>query len=184
MLLQIERKHTMSMNGSHFSMRALHPGWSLIVCLLLGTAGCASRGDISGKVLYRGKPVPGGNVTFFPAGGKGAFNSPIQQDGSYSLTQVPAGEVTITVETESKKPAETDLKKPGPQGTSGQKSKASKYREEMEKFRQEKKPGRTPRQFPSKEQYVPIPASYQDPEKSGLTYTVTGGEQTHDIELK
>jgi hypothetical protein len=169
----------MSMNGSHFSMRALHPAWSLIVCLLLGTAGCApSKGEISGKVLYRGKPVPGGTVTFFPAGGKGAFNSSIQQDGSYSLTKVPAGEVTITVETESKKPA------PQGTGTSGPKSKVRIYREEMEKFREQKTPGRTPRQFPSKEQYVPIPASYNDPEKSGLTYTVTGGEQTHDIELK
>jgi hypothetical protein len=169
----------MSMNGSHFSMRALHPGWSLIVCLLLGTAGCASKGQIAGKVLYRGKPLPGGTVTFLPAGGKGAFNSSILQDGSYSLAQVPSGEVTITVETESKNP--------GPQGTSGQKSKARiyrMYREKMQKLMQEKTPGRTPRQFPSKEQYVPIPASYQDPEKSGLKYTVTDGTQTHDIELK
>ena len=169
----------MSMNGSHFSMRALHPGWRLIVCLLLGTAGCASKGDISGKVLYRGKPVPGGTVTFLPAGGKGAFNSSIQQDGSYSLTKVPAGEVTITVETESKKPAPQGAT----QGPSGPR-KARIYREQMEKLRQKVTPGHTPRQFPTKEQYVPIPASYQDPEKSGLTYTVTGGEQTHDIELK
>jgi hypothetical protein len=162
----------MSRNGSHFSMRGLHPGWGLIVCLLLGTAGCASKGDISGKVLYQGKPLPGGTVTFLPAGGKGAFNSSIQKDGSYSLTKVPPGEVTITVETESKKPA--------PQTTPQAAAKARRYIEKMQK----NWPGRTLSRLPSKEQYVPIPASYKDPEKSGLTYTVTGGTQTYDIELK
>ena len=29
-----------------------------------------------------------------------------------------------------------------------------------------------------------IPGMYADPESSGLTYTVTGGNQTHDIVLK
>jgi hypothetical protein len=31
--------------------------------------------------------------------------------------------------------------------------------------------------------YVPIPDRYQDPDKSGLTYTVTRGTQTHDVAL-
>jgi hypothetical protein len=35
-----------------------------------------------------------------------------------------------------------------------------------------------------KGKYVPIPENYADPEKSGLTYTVTGGPQTHEIDLK
>ena len=30
----------------------------------------------------------------------------------------------------------------------------------------------------------PIPKKYQDPEKSGLTYTVTKGSQEHDIKLE
>jgi hypothetical protein len=168
----------MSMNGSHFSMRALHPGWSLIVCLLLGTAGCASKGTISGKVLYRGKPLPGGTVIFLPAVGTGAFSSPIQEDGSYSLTQVPPGEVKITVETESENPA--------PHKTSEDTTKARKYIESMRKKMEEEMPGegRTPPRLPSKARYVPIPAKYKDPEKSGMTYTVTGGKQTLDIVLK
>jgi hypothetical protein len=33
-------------------------------------------------------------------------------------------------------------------------------------------------------QPIRIPANYADFEKSGLTCTVTGGKQTHDIELK
>jgi hypothetical protein len=170
-------KYTMSMNGINLSMRALHPGWSLILCLLLGTTGCASKGDVSGKVLYRGKPLPGGTVTFLPAGGKGVFFSPIQEDGSYSLTQVPSGEVTIIVETESKNPA--------PKGNPQAAARAKKYKEQMRKKMEQVMPGRVPPRLSSKEgQYVPIPASYKDPEKSGLTYTVTGGTQTHDIELK
>lgn len=31
---------------------------------------------------------------------------------------------------------------------------------------------------------VPVPAKYHSPAKSGLTYTVTAGEQIHDFELK
>jgi hypothetical protein len=175
----------MSMNGSRCSPRAPHPGWGLIVCLLLGTAGCASKGDITGKVLYRGKPLPGGTVTFLPAGGKGAYVSPILGDGSYSLTQVPPGEVKIVVETESRNPA--------PQGNSQAAAKARTYmemmqkkmEEEMQKRKQVMPPGRRIVPLPpSKEEYVPIPAQYKDPDKSGLTYTVTGGKQTHDIELK
>jgi len=180
-LLSIERKYIMSLNGSQFSMRAFPPRWSLIVCLLLGTVGCASKGNISGKVLYRGKPLPGGTVTFFSVEGKGAaFPSPIQGDGSYSLRQVPPGEVKITVETESRNPA--------PQKNPQAAAKARTYMEMMQKKMKEEMAARgqgpTPMQLPSKEQYVPIPASYKDPEQSGLTYTVTGGTQTHDIELK
>jgi hypothetical protein len=32
--------------------------------------------------------------------------------------------------------------------------------------------------------HVAIPPRYQDPEKSGLTYTVRAGPQTHDIDLQ
>ena len=176
----------MSMNGSHFSLRAPHPGWSLIVCLLLGTAGCASKGNISGKVLYRGKPLPGGTVTFLPAGGKGAFNSLIQEDGSYNLTQVPPGEVTIIVETESKNPNPPINPRLGAKEAQNVKKMREQRQAEKTKFFEwrTRSQARSQPRLPSKEQYVPIPASYKDPEKSGLTYTVTGGTQTHDIELK
>ena len=44
----------------------------LLTCLvlpaLLLSVGCgASKGDVSGKVNYRGKPLPAGTVTFFGA---------------------------------------------------------------------------------------------------------------------
>ena len=32
--------------------------------------------------------------------------------------------------------------------------------------------------------HVPIPPRYQNPETSGLTYTVGTGRQTHDIDLQ
>jgi hypothetical protein len=32
--------------------------------------------------------------------------------------------------------------------------------------------------------YVPIPERYQDPDTSGLSYTVVRGPQTYDVELK
>src|SRR5436190_387799 len=32
--------------------------------------------------------------------------------------------------------------------------------------------------------YVPIPAKYGDPEKSGLTYSVVKGKQTFDLQLQ
>jgi hypothetical protein len=142
-------------------------GVSLVLCL--ATTGCGGNGSVSGKVSYKGEPLGGGSVLFVSTEGRGSASTEIGLDGKYSLNKVPAGPVKIAVETASTKPAKAP---PGGMPTPP--------------------PGAMPKDVPSmynqasqpKGNYIWIPENYADPEKSGLTYTVTGGPQTHEIDLK
>jgi len=160
--------------GKHDLRRGLGLPHSLIVFLLLLSAGCSSKGAVTGKVLYQGKPLPGGTVTFF-CGSKGTFTSPIKEDGSYNVDKVPAGDVKIGVETQSLNRNRGAIPKM-PDG----------YKEKFKSMiPQDVDAGEVMPGFASSPgKYVSIPEHYSDPEKSGLTYTVTGGQQPHDIELK
>jgi hypothetical protein len=159
---------------------------ALGVSLLLLAAGCSSRGAVSGKVFYEGKPLPGGKVLFIHEQ-KGSFTSRIQEDGSYKIPDVPTGQVKIAVTGPAtgsdandprlalsmrggKLPTDTDLAKlkklvPSDVDEAG-------LREMMG----------VPAAQPQKSAL--IPSKYNDPEKSGLTYKVDGGPQTHDIKLE
>ena len=56
-------------------------------------------------MTYNGNTVGGGSVTFEPAEGAGRYSSSIDKDGNYAIREVPAGEMIVTVETESIKAA-------------------------------------------------------------------------------
>lgn len=161
-----------------YSWRGRHAGQAFLVPLLgLLVAGCGSQGNISGKVLYQGKPLRGGTVTFFTPH-KGAMSCIITSDGNYSVSRVPVGEVKIAVQCLSLRPRAA-----GPMRQMVQQAVKSG------KVSQENVPAEVKQRLelsapPASEKPVGIPPDYNDPEKSGLTYTVTGGEQTHDIELK
>ena len=76
---------------------------ALCVLTCLATTGCGSYGSVSGKISYKGEPLTGGTVLFFP-GSAGAVSSVIGPDGGYKVDNVPAGPVTIAVETKSAQP--------------------------------------------------------------------------------
>lgn len=59
-------------------------------------AGCGGKGQVSGKVNYKGKPLPTGTITFYDRANR-AVSSAIQKDGSYSVEQVAAGPVKVSV---------------------------------------------------------------------------------------
>jgi hypothetical protein len=143
--------------------RGLVGGLCLFGALL--AAGCGGgKGTVTGKVFYKGEPVRGGNVSFVPEGG-GAVNSAIEEDGSYTVRNVPPGTVKITVENNSFRPA---AMQEGPAF--------------MQKYMKEKKPEMAD---PDRaKRYVPIPPKYGDASQSDLTYVVKSGKQEHDIELK
>ena len=138
---------------------------ALATCAGLSGCGGASTGTVSGKVLYNGTPLKGGNVTFVPeAQGEHSIISAIGEDGSYSVEKVPVGAVKITVETKSLKPKTNVPAYAPPPGSPGG------YQ--------------PPDPNAMAKRYVAIPDSYSDPEKSGLTCTVKGGSQPYDITLK
>src|SRR5262245_6140514 len=74
--------------------------FSVLLLSILLVAGCTRsaerQAEVSGKVTYNGKPLPGGRVTF--VGSKGYTGSGIiSPQGEYSLHS-PLGEVQIGVD--------------------------------------------------------------------------------------
>ena len=80
---------------------------ALVALLGLGLASRAEEkpkevGKIEGKVNFKGQPLPGGTVSFHPEKGK-PFVAQLQEDGTYSVKDVPVGAMKVAVETESVK---------------------------------------------------------------------------------
>jgi hypothetical protein len=177
------------------SLRLRRPAGLLAVAALLGAAGCQSHGNVSGKVTFKGKPLKGGTVVFVIPG-KGSVVAPIGEDGSYSAARVPVGDARLSVETKSVGPPPAGRvmgSGPGMGRGMGPGMGPGMQRGPPPTIKGPKDSdlipdGKTAMSVtPNKgdpKRYVPIPESYADPEKSGLTYAVTGGTQTHDIELK
>jgi hypothetical protein len=75
------------------------PRWAFLVFLpLLGlTGGCgAGTGDLSGRVTFEGKPVLIGGLVFYNPGHR-ALSAGLGEDGTYTINNVPCGEVQIAV---------------------------------------------------------------------------------------
>jgi len=129
---------------------------------LLAVLGCgrAGPGNVSGEVKYNGQPLPEGNIAFISTvGEKEAVRGKIT-DGHYTVTNVPAGPVDITVQTI---PPSTATLPPGVKPITPPEGETQ------------------PASHPGK--YVRIPQKYSIPDQSGLKYTVARGDQTHNIEL-
>ncbi len=146
-----------------------------VLCLLVLATGCSASGKISGKVTFKDKPLTGGTVLFVSTEGRGTGRSPISEDGSYTIEKMAAGPVKIAVETSSAQEGASGPRRSPPksmQPGSGADLPAAAGKSSIY----------SPKSGMSKAEK--IPPEYSDPETSGLTYTVTGGSQTHNIELK
>jgi hypothetical protein len=166
-------------------MRSLAPGpgrfRSVGRCALLllvpALAGCGgARAKVWGRVLYDGKPVPGGLVTFVPADPKErAVTAMLDGDGNYEAL-LPPGEVNIAVdnrelEPRDARPAGLPKDIPAVKDLGGAKPDHSR-------------PKSSPNAGGNRVgRYLKIPDKYYDFEKSGLKYAVEPGNQKHDIEL-
>jgi hypothetical protein len=136
------------------------------VCLALLLAGCSSTGTVSGTVSYKGKPVPAGSVLFVPAHGPAV--TAVIDDGKYTAEKVAAGPAKIAV---------TSFSLEAPAG----------FVQHMQPPKDAPIPPEARKALEAGAQIkkgIKVPEDYADPDKSGLTYTVTGGAQTHDIDLK
>jgi hypothetical protein len=139
-------------------------GRFLVLAVLVAALGCgrAGTGTISGKVTLNGMPLKGGRVTYHAANNQSRM-ADIQEDGSYTVANVPVGPARITVETEYllKQSTRRNYRPPDAQG-------GPKLADPEE----------------AKRKYVQIPSFYSTPDQSGLTWTVQGGKHEHNIELE
>ena len=149
--------------------------------LVAGLGGCSqSPGTISGKVTYQGKELKGGNVSFVSAENGPSFSAAIGEDGTYKAQNVRAGKYKLCVETASLKPPQGAINSgAGKKGPNIELSPGTKLPEGYTPS----SPGEA-RAVENLKRYVPIPDSYSKPETTDLTCTVTGGDQTQNIELK
>jgi hypothetical protein len=141
----------------------------LAALLALGLAvqallGCGQpAGSVSGKVTLKGQPMAGGTVTFLGADDRGA-SSPIEPDGTYTVSRVAVGVARIAVSPPASGPAL-------PKGV------------KMDPGKMGAPAGAAPADPPGGKK-VFIAEQYQDPTKSGLTYEVKAGRQDYNIDLK
>ena len=145
--------------------------------LLTGTTGCTKtphepqHTEVSGKVLFEGKPLPGGRVMFAAIKGGFASSAPIDENGNYQIN-APIGEVVIGVDNRMFQPR---------RGAGKGKSFAGIPRQE---HRLKRPDSQEEEAKPIKERrYVQIPERYANCDTSGLTYTVKPGPQSYNIEL-
>jgi hypothetical protein len=141
------------------------------ILLIAAVIGCSNRNPnapatVSGRVTYKGNPVPAGILTFHLEGKGGSHNAHLRRDGSYDLTDIPAGNAVVTVNTEDYNPKK---KKRDYDGKG-----AADYAKRMatEKPMKEAPP-----------EYVAIPNKYTDQKTSPLKMALEGGRQAKDFDL-
>lgn len=139
----------------------------LLLACFLPAFGCGSKGAISGKITYQGKPLSAGSRVMFYDEKGSVFAADIQSGGSYTVDKVTPGPVQISFyvpppisQTKQKliPRVSKDLQLPG---------------------------GVTPKKdIGATAETTPLPSKYKDPKTSGITYTVTSGKQEHNIDLR
>jgi hypothetical protein len=119
-------------------------------------------------VTYKGEPLAGGSVLIVdPAGG--FHQAIIEDDGSYSIPQVPVGDAKVAVTYTDPQVGDYIREKVGG-GAVGSKS-ARAVRKEVPRKLDESK-------------LKKIPEHYSDADKSGLKTAIQAGQNTYDIPLK
>ena len=160
-------------------MLRLHHLAFVPVVLVLFLTGCGggnslATASVSGAVTYKGKPVTGGSVVFYPASGT-PYSAVIAADGTYAVSDIPTGEeVVVCVETESINPVQKEAK-----------GKEAGMREKMMGNRPPPpgQGGGSGGTSPETGIYVKIPEKYSKSKTSPITLPVKAGRQVFNIEL-
>jgi hypothetical protein len=155
----------------------------VIAFLFLGCTGKSQTpAKLSGTIKYKDQVVKGGSIRFHDKEG-GTYRATIMEDGSYSKTDLPVGEMAVSIETESINPgvkAQAYGGRPGMSKAAPPKGKGpDPAAGEMKNLNLPPMPSEADKQ----EHYVKIPAKYSDPAKSELKVTLTTGSQTKDFTL-
>ena len=146
-----------------------------LLIIASATLGCSKPSQaparISGSLSYKGQPIKAGTMAFHTPEGV-AYGAKINEDGTYSATDIPEGELVVTVDTEFLNPA----KKAGSTGSKD----AAKY---MKMGGMQPPPSGPGAAAEPKSFYTQIPQKYSNAKTSPLTVTTTKGRQVHNIEL-
>jgi len=153
-------------------MREFHllsVGVLLIACASLGcSTNKLAPARVSGSISYKGMPIKAGTMQFCTSDGA-AYNAQITSDGTYTATDLPEGELVVTVDLEGLNP--------------DKKAHTGKDAEKRMKMKTQPPPpgvtsAPTPTQF-----YMKLPAKYANPKTSPLSVTLTKGRQVHNFDL-
>ncbi len=143
-----------------------------LLCFGAGALGCSKANPnapakVSGTLTYKGQPIKAGTLAFHTPEGV-SYSGQISPDGTYSGTDLPTGELIVTVETEHLNPS----KKAG----------GAEMERRMKMMGQQKPPAGMPTSTPE-EYYIKIPSKYANPKTSPLTVTLSPGRQVKNLEL-
>jgi hypothetical protein len=157
-------------------MRLLTPRLGLVFVFPL-LAGCAPKvGQVTGKVTYKGQPVPAGWVQFRPADpAQNSVTVELKEDGTFTA-DLPAGEVTVTIDNREWEPRTGGGIPAIPTGIPLSPEAKAQVAAAARKEAESRPAARSGK-------YVPLPERYFDAATSPVKFTVKGGSQTHDIEL-
>ena len=138
-----------------------------VACMLLCVTGCGkSKGKVSGKVTLEGKALRFGTVTMAGTDGV-AIKADIQPDGTYSLTGVTFGKVSVSVTSPDPNPPDPFANMP------------PGFKHPMNKGKDMPKPAAV-----DNTGWFPIPGEYGSLSQSGLSFNLNQKEMTFDIEMK
>ena len=128
----------------------------LALAVLLAVPGCGGKktATVSGKVTYRGQPVPMGAIYFNGLDSQLAMGI-LQNDGSFTATDVPLGEVKATVRAQDPGVYTQQMRSPG---------------------------GAAPQASPAA--FVAVPPRYADVNTTDLVYTIAGDTQDLEVILE
>jgi hypothetical protein len=145
---------------------------------LLPLIGCGPKrtlrgGAVSGKITYKGQPVNGALLRFYPIPGPDPEVPPIavKQDGTFLASTIPPGDYKIVVEPSQGPPRGMGGGMPPMQGMDP--AKAAEMKQKLTQVQGEM-PAPT----------IPFPNKYKRLDTTDLKQTIVQGEQTMDLELK
>lgn len=151
---------------------------SRLLCLgllVLGVSvvGCSKNpsapAKISGAITYKGQPIKAGSMKFHTPEGT-SYPATISPDGTYSATDIPTGEMVVTIETEAFNPDKKMAQNP----------EAQRRAKMASRTMQQPAGGGEP---PPTVHYVKIPSKYANAKTSPVTITITSGRNVKDIDL-
>jgi hypothetical protein len=153
------------------------PFVSLVLICAVGCGG--ARGSVAGKVTFRGQPVMAGSVVMCGSDKRPA-TSAIEENGTYSLEDVPVGQVQVAVVSPNPAIAANRSKALAIVAKAKAKAKATDKFDYEAIVPQEASAGSEG----PKKRWVRLPKDVEFPDRSGITTTIRPGENTFNIELK